>query len=284
MGEATGKYVAIMGSDDYLDPGALDLWAAHAERTGCDYLVAPRRHQAGASARDPLARPGRTRHLDPVRDRLDYCTAPLGLVRRASFEALGVRLTPGLPSGEDLELGMALVHHGQVDHDRRLPAYVIGADAQVRVTHETRPARDELAALDRFVRRRWVTELPERERTALARRLWRTNLVSAVATRPRADDWQPADVATVRRVALALDALAPRAVDELARADRLVVDAALDATTDATALARAATGRRGSRRLDRMLTRSPRWVLGRDAPLRRAARLAALSLGGRSAR
>jgi hypothetical protein len=129
-----------------------------------------------------------------------------------------------------------------------------------------------------------VASLPDGERTALVRRLWRMNLVSAVARRPDADAWRPVDVEAVRRVAFALDALAPHGVDQLPRADRLVVDAAIDTSTDAVALARAAVAHGGSRRLDRIVTRSPWSALGRDAPVRRAARVAALSLGERWSR
>lgn len=270
---ASAEFVAIMGSDDFLEPSALDRWVEHARRHETDFLIAPRRMQSGARSRDPLVRPGHVNGLDPVLDRLDYCTAPLGLLRRESFERVGIPLTPGLASGEDLELGLALVRTGRVDYDARLPAYVIGEDARVRVTFEERSAADELEALARLLERPWVAELPDRERTALVRRLWRMNLVPAVARRPRPEQWTDADAEVVKGAAKRLEVLAPDATAALARSERTIVDA-VSGEVSVPGLVRAVAGNAASGRLARALTESPRHAVDRDAPLRRAGRLA----------
>ena len=79
---ATGRFVAIMGSDDELEAGAIDSWLDVADRTGSRAVIPRLRHASGRGVPTPPVRPGRTRGLDPVRDRLAYRTAPLGLLHR----------------------------------------------------------------------------------------------------------------------------------------------------------------------------------------------------------
>src|SRR5690606_14077459 len=135
----------------------------------------------------PRTRPGRIRDLDLVQDRLAYRTAPLGLLRRQTLVDLDLLsgtgegpLTPGLATGEDVELSLRLAASGErIDYAVDLPPYVIGTGVagglrvphepaaeiteQVveRTTHIRRPVADELAAHARLVDLRWVRALPE---------------------------------------------------------------------------------------------------------------------------
>lgn len=269
---ATARYVAIIGSDDRLDDGALDQWFTHCEAHATDYLIAPLRNQDGASWRDPLVRPRRTHRLHPVRDRLNYRAAPLGLVRRDYLNRVGVALSPGLSTGEDIELGLALLNgDGRIDVGPAMAAYVIGLDAPERVTLEPRPIGAELAALDRLRSCEWLGRLDSARRRAVAVKLWRMNIVPAVLLRDEPVAWAEADLATLHRVARWLTELSPRAALSLSRAERAIVDVA--GTGDVEAIIAASARVRAATSADRLLT-SPLWHLfDRDAMARRAVRL-----------
>src|SRR5690606_29098886 len=82
---ATAEYVSIMGSDDFLEPGALRAWVDLARRLDLTAFIPPERHSSGAKVATPPVRPWHTGLLDPVRDRVAYRTAPLGLIKRAAI-------------------------------------------------------------------------------------------------------------------------------------------------------------------------------------------------------
>jgi hypothetical protein len=272
MAGAEAEFVAIMGSDDYLAPGALDAWVSHATTHRTDYLIAPLEDQSGAVWRDPLTRPGRTRRLDPAKDRLDYRAAPLGLVRRTYLEEVGIRLTEGLATGEDIELGLALLHRGgRVDHDPSLPPYVIGQDADARITFASRTFTDEMQALDHLGSTAWPLELSSAHRRAMAIKLWRLNVLPAVLLRSEGADWSEEDLLSLARVARWLRRLSEGAERSLSRAEHKIVavsgSADRDALLDAIAAVRAATP------ADRAFAADLRYTLARDALLRRALRL-----------
>ncbi|QEO13553.1 glycosyltransferase family 2 protein [Agromyces intestinalis] len=269
---ADGEFVAVLGSDDFLEPGAVDGWAAFAEASGTDYLIAPMRDQGGARWRDPLTRPFRRTRLDPVRDRLDYRAAPLGLIRRSYLERLGIGLTEGLATGEDIELGLALVNlGGRVDAPADVPAYVIGADAPQRVTLLARPASDELEALRRLSGVAWPTELAAARRRAIAIKLWRMNVIPAMLVRPSAGEWSAADLDALAAVAGWLRRLSPEASRSLSRTEATLAEAA-DAR-DAGAIERAGAAARAAGPAERVLTRRLVDALGTDTLARRVLRL-----------
>ncbi|RXR26730.1 glycosyltransferase [Oerskovia turbata] len=269
---AEADWVSIMGSDDFLEPGALDAWVAHVRAHGTDYLIAPLRDQSGAVWRDPLTRPRRTGALDPAKDRLDYRAAPLGLVRRTYLEEVGVRLTEGLATGEDIELGLALLNKGgRVDHVPTLPAYVIGQDAPVRVTFAERSFADEMSALEHLTSVRWPLELPPAHRRAMAIKLWRLNVLPAVLLRPDADQWDVADREALARVARWLRSLSPDAERSLSRAEHRVVAVADGTDVSEVVAAVRAVGAAGPS--DRAVAASLGHTLARDALLRRALRM-----------
>lgn len=101
--QASAPWVSLVGSDDALEPGALNQWLALAEKHQAGVVIAPIRFNHGAVFSYPPVRPGwlfgRERVCDPVLDRLSYRVAPLGLISR---EALAdYRLETGLATGED---------------------------------------------------------------------------------------------------------------------------------------------------------------------------------------
>ena len=114
---ADGRYVSVIGSDDRYAPGALDAWAGLADQLGSAWLMARLETEDGEHVPTPRTRPGRSRDLDLVADRLAYRTAPLGLLRRQALDELGLLdgggpLTPGLQTGEDVELSLRLATSG----------------------------------------------------------------------------------------------------------------------------------------------------------------------------
>ncbi|WP_167756936.1 glycosyltransferase family 2 protein [Leifsonia flava] len=272
LGIATGTYVAIMGSDDFLESGALDAWSEHVRSHRTDYLIARLRDQAGALWRDPLTRPFRGARLDPVRDRLNYRAAPLGLIRRSYLEGTGIALTTGFTSGEDIELGLALLNgQARIDVGQHLPCYVIGQDAPQRVTLLTRSPAAEFEALLHLSEQSWPLSLPRRRRRAIAIKLWRMNVIPAVLLRQQASDWTPDDLDALRRVAEWLHRLDESAVRSLSRSEHLVVAAATAPDADGVALAIARV--RGAGPADRLRTVRLRDAFAIDSLLRRVVRL-----------
>src|SRR5690606_15289229 len=174
---ASAEFVALLGSDDRLAPGAIDSWLALAK--GADAVIARVAYAAPdgserAVVPTPPARPGRRRDLDPVRDRLAYRSAPLGLLRRETLERLGLRHVEGQPVGEDLELSTRLWFEGErIAFDRRGPAYLVGEDASDRVTFTPRPLDGDLAWLPTFLTADWFARLPLASRRAIAVKLLR---------------------------------------------------------------------------------------------------------------
>ena len=301
--QAEARYVSIMGSDDHLEPGALTAWFALGEARSSAAVLAPMRLDSGRLVRSPVPRPFAGRFwaapLDPVRDRLAPRSAPLGLLRREMVERLGLRLVPGLRTGEDIPFSARLWFSGErLDLDRRAPAYVIGTDAHERVSTSPRPVPEELAAVRILRAAPWVEALGARERRALAVTMLRVHVLGAVTRRVARGTWvlrgrgenptvvpdeREADVATgpqdvvvgeVRWLGdLARDwvDLAPGALDPLPRADRLVLDALLSGA-DAQGVLAAGQARAAAGRVATILPARWRHVADREGTLRRFVR------------
>lgn len=272
---ATGIYVMIMGSDDFLEAGALGTWMAHAQTSGADIVLAPLRHQAGELLRNPLTRPGRRRHLDPVRDRLFYRSAPLGLLRRSALDARGLRFTEGAATGGDQQVSAALWTSGQrIDLDRRMPAYVIGADAGSRVTTTRRDMTTLLAPVFALIGGHWADRQPAPVRASLGTKLLRINVLGAVMTRAAAHDWTPTDLAEVRRAVRAIALFAPGCAADLPRADRALLDTVAREDLDPAGASAAVAAHARASRSERLLARRFLSTFGRESVLRRYANYA----------
>lgn len=272
LGLATAGLVGVMGSDDWVEPGALAAWVRRAEG-GAAVVLGRLRHQSGEAIRAPLARPGRRTRLDVARDRLAYRTAPLGLLRRSTVERRGLRFAVGLATGEDLAFGLRLWTSGErIDYARSAPAYVIGADAAERTTTTARPLRDELEAVDRVLTEDWMRALAPAHLRAVAVKLVRVHLLGAADRRPARTDWAPGDREYLRGLLRSCRDLAPGVLDPFAVADRRVLDAVTSGSDED--LVGAIGCRRNASRADRL--RTPRWrhLLDREGTLRRFANYA----------
>ncbi|PFG37589.1 hypothetical protein ATL41_2356 [Flavimobilis soli] len=284
---AQAPFVALLGSDDVLEPGAIDSWVRLQRQTGADVVVPRLRHGAlgapgappgpGPAVPTPPARPLRSRRLDLVRDRLAYRSAPLGLLRRETVERLGLTMASGMTVGEDTWFGLGLWSGADVvAYDRRGPAYVIGADAADRVTFATKPVAVELACVHDAVARPALADLPRAARRAVATKLTRINLFAAVHNRSEDHTWTARDLASLRAGAVALAGFAPGYERVLSVAERDLLDALRapapagegDVARRGAELVRLSARRRRHGTLATLRTRDLRALLAREAPLR----------------
>lgn len=270
LAAAQAPWVGIMGSDDTLEPGAIDSWLALAERSGAAAVMPRVRFVEAGAVPTPPTRPGRTSALDGVRDRLSYRSAPLGIFSRSRFGDL--RLPVGVPSGEDIPFVTALWFSGApIAYDRRGPAYLIHDDAGDRTSKATRPVAEEFTWLGVLLADEAYLRLSAVQRASVAAKCLRINLFGSVLSRGEPGDWSPAD-----RIDLA--AMAERLIEAgggihhvLSRRDRALLDAILDPGVPAPHLIELAHARRRFASPGALLPRRLRLAFHREAPLRMAA-------------
>lgn len=265
---AEAEFTAVMGSDDSLAPGAVDAWLARAHRDRADMVIARVRHAGGGFIATPPTRVLRTRGLDGVRDRLSYRSAPLGLVRRSRFGA--ERFTEGVAVGEDVAYVTALwFGAARRSYARTDPPYLVHDDATERTTLSSRPVRDELAFVTRLLEDDSFLRLPGAARTAIAVKLLRVHVFGVIVNRPDALWWTPEERAALADIARHTLA-AGEVKRSLSRNDVRLLAEIDNLAGSADALFAASARRRRFAQLDSVLTRSPRDVFRRDAPLRYA--------------
>lgn len=282
---ATATYVAVMGSDDTLAPGAVKAWIAAAQERKSAVLLAPLQQPDRQLMGNPLVRfgtgrpgPFRRRALDAVLDRVAYRSAPLGLLRRDVVESLGLRFTPGLTSGEDLAVSTRLWFSGErIDYVRSLPPYCIGGDAPDRVTSTVMTLPEECAAVEHLRKQQWLATLSPAQRRALVIKILRIHVLGAVERRATSAKWDDGDLDYLRGITgswLEFYADSERTRESLlapfARADRAVLEAVL--AGDLPAVLTAVSRRRTAGRLATILPRRLRALWDREGTLRRYVR------------
>jgi hypothetical protein len=263
---ATGRFTSIMGSDDAVEPGALDSWLALADRTGSDVVI-PRVTVVGRGPMlTPPVRIGRTHRLDGVRDRLAYRTSPLGLVSRRRFGDL--RFPPGLRSGIDVEYGNRLWFSGApIAFDRRGPAYLVHEDAPVRVSTVAKPVAGDASFLEGLLHSDTFRALTPTQRDAVVTKMLRGNVLMWITYRPTVDLWSDADVESLAEVVRRCAEIAPRAFRPLSRTDRDILDAFLPASRDVSRALSLLPGRTSIRPRN-LMPRNLTAMLDREAPPR----------------
>lgn len=269
IAESSGTWVAIMGSDDSVEPGALARWVEAAERDHADVLIAPMGHAGGGPIRTPVVR--RTRHarLDPVADRLTYRTAPLGLLRLSLVRRLGLTFPTRYATGEDQSFSAKLWFSGaNISYGRGLPRYLVHADAALRVTHTPRPVAEDLAFATDLVTSGWFEDLPHRAREAIVTKIIRVHIFGHVLLRAEAGTWSSADAAEMARELQKLLFRAPHAARPLSLADRRLLDAVAREEADVALMKALALARRRFASPQTWLPRSLSQALHPEAPLR----------------
>ncbi len=263
---ASTPYVSLLGSDDEFAPGAIDSWLAIARETGASTVIARINRDLTGVEPFPPTRRGRTRDLDPVKDRLAYRCAPLGLISRAHFPEL--RFTTGLGSGEDLEFTAVLWFQGEhIAYDRTGPAYVGHEDEHDRVTGAKRTVAEDFSFFTVITSASWFAELSARQRTALGVKTLRLHFFDAVFARLDAPEGFAAHRQPLIDVLDALETAAPGSIRLLSRADRAVIEEVL-APTPNTARILALLDARWGGGLNAVLPRNPLLALHPQAPFR----------------
>jgi Glycosyltransferase like family 2 len=277
---ATAEFVGIMGSDDALEPGAVAAWLDLAASTGADVAIAPLRTRSGRPILTPRARVLRGALADPLKDRLAYRTAPLGLFRRRLLEAHQLSLTEGLQTGEDLEFGLKLWYSGaHIAYRPGAPAYLVGEDAEVRVTSAVLPLKEQFRDVRHLVEGEWFAGLRPPERDAIAVKLLRGHVLSAALRRGSGFGWDGADCQELSALTSEIAAFAPGVSRALSRPDEELLEA-LRGTSSPADVRRALRRREAAGPLRRSLTARPADNLRTEAPLRsNASSLLALAHG-----
>ncbi|MUK01785.1 glycosyl transferase [Vibrio cholerae] len=266
---ATGRYVGVMGSDDTVEAGAISGWLCVAEKYGSAAVIAPERHADGRTIRTPVLRPGRHLDLHPIKDRLSYRTAPLGLIRRSEVARLSLRFTPGLPTGDDQEFTAKLwFGGGRIDYARGAGRYVVGAEAADRVTFTRRPVGTELEFATALVQGEWFRGRSDAERQSIVVKIVRVHVFSLVQTRFDSGGWSEGDRVELARILSTLLEHAPGALAPLSIADHRLVRVILDPSTDSDELQRHAVSRRRFGRLGTLMPTSLQSALHPESPLR----------------
>jgi glycosyltransferase involved in cell wall biosynthesis len=269
IASSRAEFVAIMGSDDTLAPGAVASWLAVQERTGAEFVLT--RLALGAASRGvptPAVRMQRGGLVDLVADRLSYRSAPLGLMRRAMLERTGISLVEGATVGGDVAMVTQLMATEPTAYDRCGPPYVIGEDAGDRVTYVVRPIAEQLGFVPPWLEAAWFTALPSRARAAVGTKILRIHVFGAVFYRPDEEIWTAGERADLARLTAFVLEAAPGAERPLSRADRRLADACLDPQVPAGELIAAASARRRHGRPATLVPRDLAWSLHREAPLR----------------
>ncbi|WP_346959690.1 glycosyltransferase family 2 protein [uncultured Arthrobacter sp.] len=268
LAQATAEFVCILGSDDYLEHGALRDWLHLARTHSSAMVIAPQRHAAGALVRTPPVRVGRRFKLDPVKDRLSYRTAPLGLLRRSEIQRLGLEFSADLRTGEDQIFSAKLwFGGGRIDYARGAGKYVVGADAEDRVTGQRRDIGELFAFATELVADPWFLALSLAHRRALVTKLLRVHVFGVILPRTEQGGWTDADREELSRVARELLAAAPGAERPLSLADARLLRGILALSPTAEILA-AATARRRFGRPETLIASNLAVQLQPEAPLR----------------
>ncbi len=280
---AEGRYLSFLDSDDWFAPGALAGWFRTAENSGADAVMASMRLDDGTIVDTPRVRHGRSERLDPVRDRLFYRSAPLGLLRRELIENLGLRFERDLLTGEDVPFTARLwTAAGRIDLAANVPPYVVGTSGQDRVTAAVLPIRLDLAGVRAILDSTWFPALGAAERRAIAIKCLRIHVLGAARRRTTEPGHPPAwsadDRVAAAQITRDLLQAAPRTLDAFSREEfRLVRVLARGADPNEVVAAVSSGGRWG------VLPGRAAGVFDRESVLRRYANIRRQSLAARYA-
>lgn len=272
---ATAPYVSLLGSDDEFEAGALDAWLAAAEGVPgyADAVIAPTASQIGGSlqASPPIrwtrANKKRAFKLDPVRDRLAYRSAPLGLIGRKKYGAL--RFAEGLQTGEDQPFTAELwfTPGASIVFPAFAPRYIEHADQPDRVTRTTRSVREEFRSVeDTFAPDQpWLVE--PSMRLSLIVKFVRVHFFDAAIARV-GNNWDVQAAREMAEIGTHLLKIEPRVLRLLSSNDERIFRALLEVSTDERELQRLLQARENLRSFGAIFPRRLRFAFHSQAPLR----------------
>lgn len=263
---ARSPWISFMGSDDYLQPGAVAQWGKKAQ--SADAVITRLVHDSGAPVHTPPIRPLRGGLRSAVKDRLYYRSAPLGALRRSFLTARAIRFDPDLSTGDDIRMSAELWSHGRVRVQSSGPGYVIGSDAGDRVTMRVAPLVDELAHVDLAWNDGWANRLSNPKKQSLGTKYLRIHFFGAAYYRALQDSWNEGDRETLSAAAQTVLAAAPNCEKPLSLADRDLLDAIVDLAVPDAVVNRLALARRRFGGFKTLIVRDLNYSLHREAPLR----------------
>jgi glycosyltransferase involved in cell wall biosynthesis len=265
---AEADFVAVMGSDDQLEPGAISSWLARQKRAGADAVLARIRITGRGTDPYPPVRPSSGLDaLDPVKDRLAYRSAPLGIVSRRRFGDL--RFTEGLGSGEDLAYSATVWFTGDViAYDLDGPAYVVNDDAGDRVTFSSRPLSEDFGFLDAIETLSWWSAADQQVKDAIVVKLLRIHVFDAIYARTNPDDPQIRERSALIGIVRRLGRISPKAMRLISRADAEALRALADATVGPHRLRELLIARQNYVSAKALIPAAPHLMLHRQAALR----------------
>lgn len=268
LDSSTGQFVGLLGSDDEFAPGAIDSWVRVLREWNADVVLAKIRLATGlVDPYPPVRWSARSRLLDPVKDRLSYRSAPLGLVRNERFG--GLRLAEGLPSGEDLAYSLTLWFTAdRIVYDLDGPAYVIHPDATDRVTYAPRPIDQDFAFLDAIAALPWFSSAAPRIRIAVTAKLVRIHLFDAIAARTLTQSDLESNRGDLVELIGRFEQMAPGVTRLLSRADRNVIDLLHGPDPSVDQIQDAVGARHNYLAFSTLFPRELRFSLHRQAPFR----------------
>ena len=265
---ATAPFTTLLGSDDTLEPGAIDRWVQIAgdAKNPADFVIANRSDTTGATAAIPPVRVGRRVWLDGVRDRLSYRAAPLGLLRRSTFGAL--RLPKGVYAGGDIELSAHIWFSGaNIAFAYGKPGYLVHSDQEDRVTTTARPIDDDFRWVGPVLAESqpWMRNADQRR--AVIVKILRKNVIDAVKKRVSIP-WSEENSGQMKTLLKTLYAAEPTAFHYLSRGEAALIRALMKGGADSTGLQRLLRGATGLRSLDAVVPVIVRNLLSAQGPLR----------------
>ena len=266
LDHCTAKFVAVMGSDDEFQAGAIDSWL-HVQSEGrADFVIAQIRNVGGGLVPSPPARPRRRFNLDPVKDRLSYRSAPLGLLSREKFPQL--RFAANLASGEDLPYVTELWFTGKnIAFDRTGPAYLVHADADDRVTSAPRPISEDFAFLELIFNSTWGKTATKSERSAVGIKMIRGHLFDAVVNRAKSG-FITSEREALAHVANYISSWSGGAEKYLSILDHQVFTGILQNSLSTEKMMELISKRWNYRSVDVLVTKNPLRIFHSQAPLR----------------
>ncbi len=272
IASSTAPFFAVLGSDDSLEAGAIDSWLALQRKVDAAMVIARIYYVGRGFESSPPIRILKSGVLNPVKDRLAYRSAPLGIISREAFGQL--RFTEGLESGEDLAYVTRMwFSKEKIAFDRFGPTYEGHNDAEDRVTYASRTIDKDFRFLNEIIDTPWFAELSDSARLAIVVKIIRIHVFDAIFARVQLKPWTREEHAALAEVLNRLLRVAPKALRLLSRIDQEVLVAA---TADSAGypdspgddLPKLMAKRRHFASLAVLLPRNPFLLLHRQAPLR----------------
>lgn len=265
ISHATAPFVGILDSDDWYEDGAVSALINHLTEGTTDGVLAPLRFQGREKALLPLTL--RQKNLLASRDRLFYRTAPLGLFRRQVMQDRRYRLSEDVLTGEDIQPSVRLWTDGlSVSFFLEDPAYVVGDDAQERVTSAPLPAAQSVKAIENLVTSGELSRLPFKERTSLAVKLLRVHILQRVKQQVAKGTLTAKDLQKYACTGRRIHAAVPEARKVLSDVDQQILGAILAGNLQL--VNQKISSATSSSIKARVLPSSPRLALARESNLR----------------